>query len=147
MSRPSIDLPKLRSFHGIALPGFDGPALGPSATPGVPMRVALDGPRPPSADAFRVQLPEPPPRPAPPVMAPPRLAPSHPPTPKSSRDSGTTPVYKPPTMMPFFDQPIVPHQPGLMSRLLRWVMMILISSVIGAAMGVGIWYQFFRRVG
>jgi len=39
----------------------------------------------------------------------------------------------------------MPKQPPGATRLLRWVLMMLISPVIGAVIGVAIWYQFLRH--
>jgi hypothetical protein len=117
-------------------------------------------PRPPSVEAFRVQHPEParPPAAAAPARAPaaappraPAAAPPRPPAVQPPRlpalpaAHSAAPAYKPPTMMPFFNQPIVPAQPGLFGRLTRWLMMIALSSILGAALGAAIWYQFLRQ--
>jgi hypothetical protein len=47
--------------------------------------------------------------------------------------------------MPFFDQPAMPPPQPPVARALRWVLMLLISTVLGALLGVAIWYQFLRR--
>ncbi len=142
-SSPGIELPKLRSFQPQA-----GSALSPDLMlPGTqpqpqsqprPSSADVQPPRPLSAETFRVPLSAHGPAvtlaPAAPVV-PSRLplAPS------------ATPSYQPPTVIPFFDQPIAPPQPNMFMRFMRWVMMLVIATAIGAGLGFGIWYQFMRH--
>jgi serine/threonine protein kinase len=145
-SKHNIELPKLRSFQGMANPNLE---LSPSAPPRVP---DLESPRPPSVEAFRIQLPAAAPvAPSIPLPGPgnrpqpPRLPPVAPPvlTSPVGFPKGT-PTYQPPTTMPFFDTPIGPAQPGLFTKLMRWLFMITVSSITGAALGVAIWHLFLR---
>jgi hypothetical protein len=47
-------------------------------------------------------------------------------------------------MMPFFDQPIGLARPPLLTRVMRWLFMIAVSAVTGAALGAAIWFKFLR---
>jgi hypothetical protein len=47
--------------------------------------------------------------------------------------------------MPFFDMPVAPPQQSGLARMLRWILMMLISTVLGALVGVAIWHQFLRK--
>lgn len=59
--------------------------------------------------------------------------------------SSQPPVYRPPTRMPFFDQPVVMGRPTVLARILRWILMFVISSMIGVTLGMAIWSQFLRQ--
>jgi serine/threonine protein kinase len=169
-SKPAIELPKLRSFQGATVPLLNLSAGQPPAgvlpaSPPMSKAPPVEPPlapsklgtgRPPS-DAPRLPASQIPkaassaaPSPPPPLLAPPPLVPpatTSAPTRLSSIPVGkptTAPAYKPPTMIPFFDQPIVPPEPSLFSRLARWFFLVLVSSAIGAGLGVAIWYHFFR---
>jgi serine/threonine protein kinase len=176
-SKPTIELPKLRSFQGATVPlinvsGTAPPAgLIPTHPPISKPAPPPDGPPPPLIPGTTIPLDPPRPMaplasdptvpaapapltapqvspPAPPTMAPPPIVPQ--PTRLSSTPSGKStaaPTYKPPTTIPFFDQPIMPPPPSLFARLARWMFLILVSSAIGAGLGVVIWYHFFRIQG
>jgi hypothetical protein len=47
-------------------------------------------------------------------------------------------------MMPFFNQPLPPRRggPSALTRIIRWILMMIISASIGAALGAVIYYQF-----
>ncbi len=47
--------------------------------------------------------------------------------------------------MPFFDTPIGPAQPGFFTQLMRWLLMITLSAIVGAVLGFAIWYQYLRQ--
>jgi hypothetical protein len=49
------------------------------------------------------------------------------------------PAYKPPTMVPYFDQPIASPNPKFGSILLRWILILGVSLSLGAALAVAIW--------
>jgi len=56
------------------------------------------------------------------------------------------PIYQPPNLMPFFNQPVPkPKQgPSLLSWIFRWFLMTVISISIGAALGAVVFYLFPR---
>jgi eukaryotic-like serine/threonine-protein kinase len=142
-SSPGVELPKLRSFHGTA----PAPATKPE---GGPLR-------PSSLGSFQIQ---------PPASAP--AGDIHR-TPSGLADSGLSastglsstplrharassntplrrsavpispPAYKPPTMVPYFDQPIASPNPKFGSILLRWILILGVSLSLGAALAVAIW--------
>ncbi len=131
---PSIEMPKLRSFHGAVVPPMEKIRSS-----------AMDAPRPPTLDSYRQpKTSGPRDTAAPPPVEPPKM-PVRSNVPLGKGETIPPPAYKPPTMMPFFDQPIVASKPGFFTTLLRWLVMIAISTAVGATLGVGIWYQFFRR--
>jgi hypothetical protein len=73
------------------------------------------------------------------------IAPAETPRVPPSGAPAKPPIYRAPKLMPFFDQPGMPPQQSALARLLRWLLMMMISTVIGAMLGVAIWYQFMRR--
>src|SRR5262249_36858084 len=68
-------------------------------------------------------------------------------TPKGiTPDGGRRPIYQPPNLMPFFNQPVPrPKQgPSALSWMFRWLMMTVISISIGAGIGAVVFYLFPR---
>jgi serine/threonine protein kinase len=59
-------------------------------------------------------------------------------------EGGRRPIYQPPNLMPFFNQPVPrPKQgPSALSWMFRWLMMTVISISIGAAIGAVVFYLF-----
>ena len=59
--------------------------------------------------------------------------------------SANQPAYKPPELMPFFNAPpTAPRKPAAAFQLFRWIVMMTVSSLIGAGLGTAIWYLFLR---
>ena len=171
--KPQVEHPKLRSFDGIAAPpnapsarstsgdGSKHPTLRAFKTPSPE---SLRAPEPVRAPAPTL-APEPvhkPARSGPPPIEPPRLPitglsktrkgepPQLPSTGLSKTRKGdpaavAAPLYKPPTMMPFFDQPIVQEKPDVATRSLRWTLLMTIAGIIGAGLGAALWFQFLRQ--
>lgn len=145
---PPVELPKLRSFHGTS------PA--PAPKPEGPLR-------PSSLGSFRIQ-PPPAAKPSDIHRTPSRDAAADSPTPsglsstplRHARASANTPLsrssvpisppaYKPPTMVPYFDRPIVTPSPRFGSVLARWVVIVGVSLLLGAGLGLAIWFQYLRH--
>jgi hypothetical protein len=61
------------------------------------------------------------------------------------RSAVPAPAYKPPTRVPYFDQPIGQQNPKFLPTLGRWLLIVVVSSLIGAALGAGIFFQFLHR--
>jgi len=123
----SRDLPKL------PLPGskeavLPGSRLGASSLPG-----SKDTPKP--ASPSREQLK---PTPLSPSDNKPRI-------PGTSNWPSNQPTYRPPELMPFMTSSTgARKKPGIAATIIRWIVMMTLSSLAGAGLGTAIWYLFLR---
>ncbi|HEV3146448.1 MAG TPA: protein kinase [Gemmataceae bacterium] len=55
-----------------------------------------------------------------------------------------SPIYRPPNLMPFFNQPVPPSRrgPSLLSWIFRWLLMTVLSISIGVALGALVFNKF-----
>jgi hypothetical protein len=98
------------------------PTWAPSKTPTAPPRPpAPTTPKPPSRELLH-------------------LPPAEPVRPQKKLLASAAPVYHAPTKLPFFDQPVKTAKPSAISRVMRWIMMVVVAVMIGSAIGAGLWY-------
>jgi len=98
------------------------PTWAPPKTPTAPLRPpAPTTPKPPSRELLH-------------------LPPVEPVRPQKKLLASAPPVYHAPTKLPFFDQPVKTAKPSAISRIIRWIMMVVVAVMIGSAIGAGLWY-------